>query len=241
MIGTRATTAVVCIATLASLAARADTLTLDQCVAIALKESPDTASANFEVEAAMAKKGAARGGYSPRLRLDAGIQRWDKEMSAPLFGMLPQYCLDCTWAPSTVPMRNPDGSIKTNPDGTPAYVPKIQTDALVLRPQYTWSVGATLVQPIAALWSVYEANQLAELGIDVAQIKRKSAQRDVAYQVTEAYYRLLQAKRMADVAERSVEQVATQVKRANTFFENGAVARNDVLRAQLGLAAAQQR
>jgi outer membrane protein TolC len=63
----------------------------------------------------------------------------------------------------------------------------------------------------------------------------------VAYQVTEAYYRLLQAKRLADVAQKSVEQVSAQVKRAQTFFEQGAVARNDVLRAALGLAAAEQR
>jgi outer membrane protein TolC len=102
-------------------------------------------------------------------------------------------------------------------------------------------VGATLAQPIASLWTVREANELAKLGVDVAEIKRRSAQRDVAYQITEAYYRLLQAKRMADVAEKSVEQVATQVQRARTFFERGAVARNDVLRAELGLAAAQQR
>jgi outer membrane protein TolC len=46
---------------------------------------------------------------------------------------------------------------------------------------------------------------------------------------------------MAAVAEKSVEQVTAQVKRARTFFERGAVARNDVLRAELGLAASQQR
>jgi outer membrane protein TolC len=88
---------------------------------------------------------------------------------------------------------------------------------------------------------VSEANLLAKLGIDVAEIKRKTARRDIAYQVTEAYYRLLEAKRMAEVAEKSVEQVASQVTLAQAFFAQGTVARNDVLRAQLGLAAAQQR
>jgi outer membrane protein TolC len=195
--------------------ARAETLSLDECVSIALKESPDTVSANYEVEAAVAKKNSARGGYSPRLKLDAGVQRWDKEFSEPLFGLVAQACPTC------------------NQD--------LLNTPFLLRPQWTWSAGATLAQPIGALWTVREANVLTSLGIDVAEIHRKSAQRDVAYQVTEAYYRLLQAKRLSSVAEQSVAQVTAQVKRANTFFQQGAVARNDVLRAELGLAAAQQR
>jgi outer membrane protein TolC len=199
----------------APLSAHAETLSLDQCVSIALKESPDTVSANYEVEAAVAKKNSARGGYSPRLKLDAGVQRWDKEFTAPLFGLVAQACPAC------------------NSD--------ILNTPFPLRPQWTWSVGATIAQPIGALWTVREANVLTSLGIDVAEIHRKSAQRDVAYQVTEAYYRLLQAKRLSSVAEQSVAQVTAQVKRANTFFQQGAVARNDVLRAELGLAAAQQR
>lgn len=214
----------------APLSAGAETLTLDQCVSIALKESPDTRSANYEVASAVAKKDSARGGYSPRLKLDAGVQRWDKTFAVPLFGGLPKYCPTCPWEPSTVAKQ----------DGTGFY-PLIQTEAITLRPQWTWSVGATIAQPIGALWTVREANVLTGLGIDVAEIHRKSAQRDVAYQVTEAYYRLLQAKRMADVARSSVDQVTAQVKRAKTFFEQGTVARNDVLRAQLGLAAAEQR
>jgi outer membrane protein TolC len=59
--------------------------------------------------------------------------------------------------------------------------------------------------------------------------------------VTEAYYRLLQAMRMAEVAQKSVENIDAQVKRAQSFYRAGTVGRNDVLRAQLGLAAAQQR
>ncbi len=236
---TKTSLALLCIATLAPLSAGAETLTLDQCVSIALKESPDTISANYEVAASVARKKSAFGAYGPRLHLDAGVQRWNNEFAAPLFGMLPQYCSNCAWDPVLDANGNP--VTRTNPDGTTANVLKIQTDSLVFRPQVTWSVGVTLAQPIASLWTVSETNQLAKLGIDVAEIKRKSAQRDVAFQVTEAYYRLLQAKRLADVAERSVEQVTAQVNRARTFFEHGAVARNDVLRADLGLAAAKQR
>jgi hypothetical protein len=53
----------------------------------------------------------------------------------------------------------------------------------------------TLAQPIGALWTVREANVLTKLGVDIAEIKRKEARRDVAFQVTEAYYRLLRPSR----------------------------------------------
>jgi outer membrane protein len=227
---------IACIATLAPLPAGAETLTLDQCVSIALKESPDTVSANYEVAAAVAKKHSAFGAYGPRLHLDAGVQRWDQALAMPLFAGVVATCTNCSW-------NTRDGQTIALPDGTNIPAGKLSAlmDPITFRPQWTWSVGVTLAQPIASLWTVSEANQLAKLGIDVAEIKRKSAQRDVAFQVTEAYYRLLQAKRMADVAERSVEQVTAQVNRARTFFEHGAVARNDVLRANLGLAAAKQR
>jgi len=218
MTSTQTRLLLVCIAgtaTIAPLTARAESLSLDQCVAIALKESPEMASANYEIDAAIAKKNVARGGYSPRLKMDAGVQRWDSEFAMPLFAGVAQACPSCDQQSLMTPFT--------------------------LRPQWTWSVGVTLAQPIAALWTVREANVLTKLGVDIAEIKRKSARRDVAFQVTEAYYRLLQAKSMAAVAEKSVEQVAAQVKRARTFFERGAVARNDVLRAELGLAASQQR
>jgi outer membrane protein TolC len=246
-----ASTLVLGLALFAPAGVHAEALTLDQCVAIALKQSPDTVSADYEVESALAKKNSARGAWGPRLRLDAGFQRWDRAMSAPLFGLLPLYCQSCPWDPVMIPdasgnqvplqRTNPDGTPMTKPDGSPVYVLKAQTDEITFRPQWTWSAGITLAQPIGALWTVREANELARLGIDVAEIKRKSARRDVAFQVTEAYYRLLQAKSLADVAEKSVAQVEAQVKRASTFFERGAVARNDVLRAELGLAASQQR
>jgi outer membrane protein TolC len=200
--------------------ARAETLTLDQCVAAALKNNPEIASADYEVEASFAKKQSAEGAYSPRLRLEAGIQRWNKEISMPLMKGIVDACPDCAWIPQAK---------------------EALAKPTLLRPQYTWSTSATLAQPIGALWTIKEADTLAGLGVDVAKIQRLQNKQTVAFKVTEAYYRLLQATRMAEIAQKSVEQVTSQVKKAKTFFERGVVARNDLLRANLGLAAAEQR
>jgi outer membrane protein len=224
------------IALLVSVSAQAETLTLDQCVAIALKDNPDNAIAAIEIEAASARRKSTRGAWGPRLKLDLSAQRWDKALGLSFFTPLMLACTNCAWN------QDPTATM-TTPDGQTVHIPtqdQLQAN-MEVRAQHTFSFGVTLAQPLTSLWTVREANELAKLGVDVAEIKRKASRRDVAYQVTEAYYRLLQAKRMAEVAGKSVEQVTSQVQRARTFFEQGMVARNDVLRAELGLAASQQR
>ena len=194
---------------LAAETAAAEPMTLAKCIDVALHGNPDITSANLEVEATTAQSKSARGGFGPRLHLDAGIQRWDKALPFNLGS------LNSLLPPS-------------------ATFPNI-------RDQWTWSVGATLAQPLTSLWTIKEGYALRQMGVDVAEIQRKSARRDVAFQVTEAYYRVLQAMRMADVAQKSVENIDAQVKRAQSFYRAGTVGRNDLLRAELGLAAAKQR
>ena len=157
-------------------------------------------------------------------------------MNSALFAGFSAFCPTCDW------QLDPDKTGQTHKDMRGNDVPYYLIDrAMALRPLYTWSTSATLVQPIGAMWTVHEANVLTALGIDVAKIKQRQAKRDISFQVTEAYYRVLQTKRMADVAQKSVEQIEAQVKKAKTFFDRGVVAKNDVLRANLGLAAAKQR
>ena len=206
---TKITLATLAMSLLAARTAAAEPMTLAKCIDVALHGNPDITSANLEVEATTAQSKSARGGFGPRLHLDAGIQRWDKALPFNLGS------LNSLLPPS-------------------ATFPNI-------RDQWTWSVGATLAQPLTSLWTIKEGYVLRQMGVDVAEIQRKSARRDVAFQVTEAYYRVLQAMRLADVAQRSVENIDAQVKRAQSFYRAGTVGRNDLLRAELGLAAAKQR
>jgi len=211
MSATKITFTVLALSLLAVGPAAAEPMTLAKCIDVALQGSPDIASANLEVEASTAQSKSARGALGPRLHLDAGVQRWDKPVPFDL---------------SSLSSILPAG---------------MSVPSMSIRDQWTWSVGATLAQPIASLWTIKEGHVLRELGVDVAEIQRKSTRRDVAFQVTEAYYRLLQAMRMAEVAQKSVENIDAQVKRAQSFYRAGTVGRNDVLRAELGLAAAKQR
>jgi len=110
-----------------------------------------------------------------------------------------------------------------------------------LRDKYTRSVSATVTQSITPLWTILEAYRLRDLGLDVAEIDRQTRRNDVTYQVTEAFYRTLQASGLREIAQKSVDQVSAQVARAHAFYDQSMVGENDVLRAELGLAAAKQR
>jgi outer membrane protein len=105
----------------------------------------------------------------------------------------------------------------------------------------TWTASVSLIQPLTGLWAIYDQYKVQDLGVDVAALKRLVTRREVAFQVTQAYYRLLEAQRLTDVAESSVVQLQAQQRQAQSLFDNGVIGKNDLLRAALALANAQQR
>ena len=113
--------------------------------------------------------------------------------------------------------------------------------AFTVRDAFTWQVGPSLIQPLTGLWTIYDQYKVQDLGVDVAAIRRRVTRREVAFQVVQAYYRLLEAQRLVDVAETSVAQLEAQQKQAQSLFDNGVIGKNDLLRAGLALARARQR
>ena len=203
------------------------TVTLEDCLKLARTGNPDLASAEDEVEAAAAGRRGAMGSFGPKVNLQASYLRWDKVAVADFgssFGPLLAGLFE-----NIPPAEQPNWSRL-------ASIPPT-----VIREQTTKSLAATVTQPITPLWTILEAYDLKDLGLDVAEIKRQASRNDVAYQVTEAFYRVLQAKGLFQIAEKSVAQVESQVERARAFLAQGLVGENDVLRAELGLAAARQR
>jgi outer membrane protein TolC len=113
--------------------------------------------------------------------------------------------------------------------------------AFEVRSAFTWTASATLTQPLTPLWSIYDQYKVQDLGVDVAAIRRQVTRREVAFQVAQAYYRLLEADRLAEVARTSVTQLEAQQREAQSLFDNGVIGKNDLLRAGLALASSKQR
>ncbi|HEX3345395.1 MAG TPA: TolC family protein [Polyangiaceae bacterium] len=113
--------------------------------------------------------------------------------------------------------------------------------AFQVRNAFTWSASVTVTQPLTPLWSIYDQYRVQDLGVDVAGIRRQVTRREVAFQVAQAYYRLLEADRLAEVARTSVTQLEAQQREAQSLFDNGVIGKNDLLRAGLALASSKQR
>jgi outer membrane protein TolC len=139
-----------------------------------------------------------------------------------------------------------------------AFAPKLHVDAsvqqwnsqfaivfggtpFIVRDAFTWSAGVSLIQPITPLFAIYDQYKVQDLGVDVATIRRGATRREVAFGTIQAYYRLLESRRLAEVADASVTQLDAQRKQAQSQFDNGVIGKNDLLRAALALASAKQR
>ncbi len=193
--------------------AAARRLTLDQALQTALDRNPDVVSAGDEIDAAVAARSSARGNFGPRVRVEGNALVWDRAYSV-------------SFVPAGVVLPAPFDQL---------------AQPTVVHEENTASFTATVAQPILSLWSIYEGYRVRDLGVDIARVRRDATRRDTAYQTAEAFYRLLQAMRVGEVAATSVEQLESQVRRAESFHNHGLVGQNDVLRAQLGLAAARQK
>jgi outer membrane protein len=104
-----------------------------------------------------------------------------------------------------------------------------------------WNVTASVTQPITPLFAIYDAYKVRDLGVDIAAVRQEALRRETASRVVESYYRLLQAERLGEVAVASVDQLGAQLRLSNSFHANGIVSEDDVLRAQLAVASAEQR
>jgi len=119
-------------------------------------------------------------------------------------------------------------------------VPGLVIPPIVVREQLTWQVNVTLAQPLSGLWQIYEANQLAALGVDVAQIERDAAKSQKALQVTEAWLSAVLANDLVTVRKTSLEARTSDRERAGALVRAGVIVEADLLRADLGLTQARQ-
>jgi outer membrane protein len=105
---------------------------------------------------------------------------------------------------------------------------------------YTATTRTALVLPLTDFGRTSNLKQSAKFGVDVAQLNSERTEQDITLQVSQAYYRVLQAKKIRQVVLESIDSVQQQLRDAKAFLTQGLVASSDVLSAEVRLAERQQ-
>lgn len=84
---------------------------------------------------------------------------------------------------------------------------------------------------------IRQAEALSESAVHTLEFSKS----DVALQTVEAYFRILEAEKLIQAANEEIAQITEHRRVAQVLFDEGVVTRNDVLQAEVRLAAARQK
>lgn len=95
-------------------------------------------------------------------------------------------------------------------------------------------------QPIYKGGALINQYRIANLGLDAARLGEKVTRLEVIFLTKQAYFEVLKAAKLVDVAQNTVKLVESQVEVARNFYEVGMRPLNDLLQVQVELANARQ-
>jgi outer membrane protein len=121
--------------------------------------------------------------------------------------------------------------------GVPPLIPAsaIKTGT---KENYNWSVEAR--QSLFAGGGILANYQASRLGVDVARSEETKAVQDLVQEVKIAYFNILKASRILNVAKQSLELLKAHRDTAQAFYDAGVIPKNDLLYAEVELANGRQ-
>lgn len=118
---------------------------------------------------------------------------------------------------------------------------QLPASTITVGTQNSYSFNIGLEQPLFTGFALTTNYELAQLGIDLSKIKYTQDQLNLSYQVKEAYFNFLGARKIRAVAEQTVAQITESHRIIKNYFDVGLVPLNDLLKAELQLADARQK
>jgi outer membrane protein len=201
--------------TVAQAAETVKPLSLSDSVDLALKQSVLIHAAREGVRGAEAQKKEAFTGFLPKLSTAYSYTRLNED-----------------------PTVTSPGTSLTLPAPIGAVTVPSSTYQAGTRDNYNWSVEAR--QPVFAgggIQANYEANRL---GADVARFEEAVVVQDLVQEVKFAYFNILKAGRILNVASQSLELLKAHRDTAQAFYDVGVIPKNDLLYAEVELANGRQ-
>lgn len=137
-------------------------------------------------------------------------------------------------------VRNPQANLGANVFRQGPVIPAFQPGADPIVPPYRWTVGVFLNQILFDWGQRSAAQRVAERQTEAARFGLGETQNDVRLVVSVAYYNILRAQQLLQVARERQEAAAEQVRVARARFQADIVPRFDVIRSEAELANADQ-
>jgi len=184
-----------------------EALSLQELIAVALRQSPDLAAARYRLAQAEAALARARAEFFPILQLNENYGVTDNPVRAFMFKL------------NQGTFTAADLANVTNP----ATIDNFHTQLLVQQTLYT---GGRLSATYAA----------AQHGSVAAAHALQAVRNALIYRVAEAYYRLLQARNLVQVQQQSLRQVQEHLRIVEARFRAGTAVESDVLTVRVRLA-----
>jgi len=132
-------------------------------------------------------------------------------------------------------------------DSRRAY-PTFQQDFFTVQGTYPFRIDpyrffnltATVTQPIYMAGRTLNEYKYARLGVDYSVIQEQLDRQDLILDVYQAYYGLMRAQKLLDVAERSIAALEAFKKRAKAFYQAKVLPKLDLMSAEVQLASARK-
>jgi outer membrane protein TolC len=109
-----------------------------------------------------------------------------------------------------------------------------------INPENEYNFVTSFSQPIFTGFALINQYKIASLGLDAAEYNEKLTRQDVILDAKNAYYSILKAQKLVEVAYDNVRQITAQKEVAENMYQVGMSPLNDLLQSQVQLANARQ-
>lgn len=160
------------------------------------------------------------------LRSQAAVDAAAGSRLSALAGILPSAGGDVSWS------RSDQTSLSTLTEINGEPVPQIDLPRNALNTSRSWGVDVTESVSLSSWYDYRSAQSL----LQAARFGQAATRQDLAFQVRQQFYLALRAQDLLQVQEEDKNLAEDELRRVQTMFDLGSVARVDVLRTQVRLA-----
>ncbi|MBN2297574.1 MAG: TolC family protein, partial [Deltaproteobacteria bacterium] len=207
-----------------------DYMTLEDSIKEAIQNNPSIKAQDQEVMSKDLDQRSSFGRLLPTVTLSYGYARLNQEptMTTP--------AQRASW----MPVVNGQGTEPTGGETAYAYVPaSLGSDIPIgTRDNYAFTIEAT--QPLFTGGTLYNSYRIAKNNYLAADLDRQSVIRDLKRQIIEAYYGVIEARQVYEVAQSGLSSIKAHLDVANAFYNQGMIPKNDLLEAQVRYAQSEQ-